>query len=869
MSKEKIIIKNSNETLYYFAIICIFLTVLFSLPTIVGANHIDMNNANACGGRGHRNQSSPLGVGSGECICFSGSYGPNCQYKYCPFGKSLTPIPKIDHERNMPSAECSNTGICNAYTGKCDCRIGFEGRACERLACPKIGYDDGAAQGDKLTIGSGTDLYSLNFIRSLNKVPQCSGHGLCTTMREAGSKFNGESLVKPPVVYNQWDADIIQGCICDEGWYGVDCSLQRCPLGRDPLSTETYKNEEFILQCQADVGYFSLFVLGRYTLPISYDADPHYIKVVLESIGTGEVVVSMPVNSLNTPTVCDASSVISTSIKFITFEGSRPPIKISTDTSNSRLKPDGGTPLKLSGSDPVLRLNTKYTLTCPICANCAGNFFLMFGDSVTAPISITASSIKAVILSAIEGLSDLVAQNWENLDIFVEGADTVCDTSAASIITINMYSDYGNIPGLSIIDASLFSPNTKVNSGIEISSTNGNGTLYECSNQGYCNRDKGVCTCISNIYDGVIQYRAVSSDGAGGLGSKGDCGYLETVPTSCTIGFDDLCNGRGFCDESTKKCSCNDGWHGLGCEIPDCPMGHAWFDEPHTGVKAHQLAECSNMGICHKRSGVCNCRDGYSGAACDVMDCPRDPKTGIPCSGNGWCMSVAEIADIYGVTYGSEKADGNTYPNEWDAHKIYQCVCAAATSHEFFGNKRYPASEPRGVISGIPTGSMPIPGWSGYDCSLRNCPKGDNVAAHPDIGQPANYGGKVSKQRVVCTGGGAHEFELTIFGERTAVVLGADTAALIKSKIEFLPSVGNVTVTFPRSGTDNIVTACDGSVNANDGGFIVSFVSDIKGSIDSSNGGLETITTVQSNTKVKNLFIFILLLLLSLINISD
>jgi len=59
----------------------------------------------------------------------------------------------------------------------------------------------------------------------------------------------------PPVVYNQnWDSDMIYGCVCESGFFGADCSqsitlfcmnvfmltkifnLGACPQGDDPLT---------------------------------------------------------------------------------------------------------------------------------------------------------------------------------------------------------------------------------------------------------------------------------------------------------------------------------------------------------------------------------------------------------------------------------------------------------------------------------------------------------------------------------------------------------------------------------------------------------------------------------------------------------
>lgn len=44
-------------------------------------------------------------------------------------------------------------------------------------------------------------------------------------MREAAAVIDGDNLVSEGV-YEEWDADMIHGCLCDEGWEGYDCSLR-------------------------------------------------------------------------------------------------------------------------------------------------------------------------------------------------------------------------------------------------------------------------------------------------------------------------------------------------------------------------------------------------------------------------------------------------------------------------------------------------------------------------------------------------------------------------------------------------------------------------------------------------------------------
>ena len=63
--------------------------------------------------------------------------------------------------------------------------------------------------------------------------------------------------------YSNWDADAIQGCVCDTGFDGYDCSRRRCPYGIDPLSSGTPRRETITLVCGAYYsGTFNMEILG-------------------------------------------------------------------------------------------------------------------------------------------------------------------------------------------------------------------------------------------------------------------------------------------------------------------------------------------------------------------------------------------------------------------------------------------------------------------------------------------------------------------------------------------------------------------------------------------------------------------------------
>jgi hypothetical protein len=85
--------------------------------------------------------------------------------------------------------------------GVCSCMLGFSGHACERMACPTA----------------------------------CNGNGRCMSMHDQSVRMRNSQSVQ--YTYNGvWDANRIEGCICDLKYTGYDCSQRVCPNGDDPLT---------------------------------------------------------------------------------------------------------------------------------------------------------------------------------------------------------------------------------------------------------------------------------------------------------------------------------------------------------------------------------------------------------------------------------------------------------------------------------------------------------------------------------------------------------------------------------------------------------------------------------------------------------
>ncbi len=64
-------------------------------------------------------------------------------------------------------------------------------------------------------------------LRQRNTCPNdCSGHGRC--------RYTNDQALQ--AAYTEWDATMMQACLCDGDFHGPDCSLRYCPFGDDPLT---------------------------------------------------------------------------------------------------------------------------------------------------------------------------------------------------------------------------------------------------------------------------------------------------------------------------------------------------------------------------------------------------------------------------------------------------------------------------------------------------------------------------------------------------------------------------------------------------------------------------------------------------------
>lgn len=159
------------------------------------------------------------------------------------------------------------------------------------------------------------------------------------------------------------------------------------------------------------------------------------------------------------------------------------------------------------------------------------------------------------------------------------------------------------------------------------------------------------------------------------------------------------CSGHGTC-EANVNCNCYTGldgnpeWTGPDCSLRACPMDVAWVGGVENKNDLHPYAECSNKGICDRKTGTCECFPGYEGVACQRTVCPNN------CNDRGTCWPEKHLA---------AKA-GRTYTAPWDALKHVGCYCDIGF--------RGPACE----LQECPSGTDPLDGFgseAGRDCSGR------------------------------------------------------------------------------------------------------------------------------------------------------
>lgn len=235
--------------------------------------------------------------GQGRCLGFSGNYvcqcydgyEGDCKAKSCPKGRAWWSEPAVNDIAHDEYIECSGRGACDKKNGGCICQYGFEGAACERIACP-IEFE-----GDNPKF--------------------CNGNGKCISMRNYALYHKDAELISTPITYGSspnsaitWDSDMIftcypdfydyvsdygsEGSVSDRLLYdiygnkeiktfeGYDLTKISCAQGTTnapPFVPETYR---FV--CNAKSGWFKLKWRNLVSNPIYYNWSMKQLEIELQ-----------------------------------------------------------------------------------------------------------------------------------------------------------------------------------------------------------------------------------------------------------------------------------------------------------------------------------------------------------------------------------------------------------------------------------------------------------------------------------------------------------------------------------------------------------------------------------------------------------
>jgi hypothetical protein len=477
-----------------------------------------------------------------------------------------------------------------------------------------------------------------------------------------------------------------------------------------------------------------------------------------------------------------------------------------------------------SGPDPLTQgLDEVKIMDCS-CASCSGGLTFTFEGASSFLVPHTATA--KILQYRLEQLATI-----EKVEINLLRGSSMC-SSAGSITSIKFKIPYGNVPILIASPSSGFVGSVKIHEPNSTSSEIEAGhtpvpsskEIKVCSGRGTCNYQTGICSCFTGFRSG---------DGMGDIGDKGDCGYQynnpNTTASACPVVNTEKCNGHGACDESTGKCTCDDGFTGGGCSEKICPSSFTLFGNKYKPNGTH-ISQCAGAGDCNTATGVCfNCLGGgttsvFGGSSCGILTCPS--SGGMECGGNGQCMSLRKLA---AYAYNDQKELAKLkYDSQWDADIVHGCSCFRSKSvdNQYYDDYFVP-NDGTSISTGaqaVSTDSTVISlssnydrsrfyrgkyafaatDWIGYACGNARCPNGENPMTKFALNE-------IQRFRCNSTVG---KFQLFFRENVTELIDYSATVEEFKAKIEEILTISKVNVTIAnRNATvdesDQICSALD------------------------------------------------------------
>eukprot|EP00941_MAST-03F_sp_MAST-3F-sp1_P004447 g4447.t1 len=462
-------------------------------------------------------------------------------------------------------------GICDRSTGRCECREGFTGIACEKMYCEE---------------------------KSSGGI--CHNSGRCLSLRQAAKEQDDFSLFTT-TTYSLWDADMIYGCVCDRGRGGVHCNQKLCPTGDDPLTTGQVDEIQEIFCVCPDIcsGSFRLSFRGETTKDILYSADAAAVEAALEALQTiNDVSVTIEAGG---STVCQNLGGM-TSVTFLTEHGDLPAMRVMRNalasTTNGTITltiGDNGADVNTADTD-YSRTGTKENAECSNRGTC---------NTSTGVCTCEAGFIESDMKGG--------AGNVRNC-AYKDPAVTIseCAMGKPTPSTFAVCSGHGTCSSDGTYKCSCNDGYTGYScsdrlcpTGIawwdEASDTNTAHAVAECSNRGECDRAIGICKCDSAFEGPACERMKCDCNGRGRCRSLREfavaAGYdYGSDPDDSTLWDADKirgceCDTDGYSYAPPYAGDVND-WTGYNCSLRTCPYGNPLTNK--SGKAEIQTVTCTD-----------------------------------------------------------------------------------------------------------------------------------------------------------------------------------------------------------------------------------------------------------------------------------
>lgn len=378
-----------------------------------------------------------------------------------------------------------------------------------------------------------------------------------------------------------WDAQMIRGCACNEGYFGPQCSSRECPRGDDPLTGGNFVtatrprqfNERQTITCQATEGTFTLSFRGYTTDRIPFAATELQLKAYLQALPSiyndyGDAI-TVKYTGINTQACTSAGNTIT--IEFTQNFGDLP-----------RLVPTSY--LKNRNTQPVLTVaklqtGTKENAFCSnrgICDIASG--ICMCSTNYDTSNGLGAAGQRGDCGYATVAISTCPGDIACSGHGVCEGSPTytcLCSAGWTGADCSEMTCPFG---------FSWFS--------FPSADETAHDKRTECSDMGICDRASGVCACMAGFEGAACQLLScpgspISCSGHGTCLTMKQQGQYRTVNGDLSpVSYGATPNNPLTWDaERVMGCFCDDGYGGYDCSERECPSG----DDSETSFQVDEV----------------------------------------------------------------------------------------------------------------------------------------------------------------------------------------------------------------------------------------------------------------------------------------